>query len=467
MKLHPSLTGDPTLFFNEKSLELSSTPTNEVDSSIDFQSIMEILRNGVPFTPHTTDQNIKMLSLGVGLEKNENINKFFFKFPFNSSEQEENNYSLEESVEIYHQLLTKSIENKLANSKSPYFLQSAGKDSTSIAIALAELRPGTDCITYLGGVEEDELFSARKIANYLGLKHNSLVSDPKRAYERYLKQIPKLKLITGDFAFLSYFDILGEIAPTGTDTIIDGLGSDVYFGAPLSLKQKFLNSLAINIRIPSSLYSLPFFRNSFKACYAISTLELTQFERFFPGSRFGIDEIAGLFSHSHHINPNLRSDLFMDDFNNISSADSQRAFALAILEAGGAFAKGRFSAHSYGMNVVYPFCDDNLALYVSKLPKAFKYEGGVNKIIVRHHISKHFKHLPYVSSKGSFRFNLTKFAAEAFDQVFHYAELNAETLPGARNWLIKNRLYLNNKFFASKFYLLAIVLPWLYQQQKK
>jgi hypothetical protein len=34
-------------------------------------------------------------------------------------------------------------------------------------------------------------------------------------------------------------------------------------------------------------------------------------------------------------------------------------------------------------------------------------------------------------------------------------------LPGAAQWLERNRHRMDNKYHASKFYLLAVVLPWL------
>jgi hypothetical protein len=34
-------------------------------------------------------------------------------------------------------------------------------------------------------------------------------------------------------------------------------------------------------------------------------------------------------------------------------------------------------------------------------------------------------------------------------------------LPGAPHWLVAHRDRLDNKYFASKFYLLAMILPWL------
>jgi asparagine synthetase B (glutamine-hydrolysing) len=467
MKINPSLTGDPTIFLDLKSQHTQFVPFRSSDFQIDTESIVEILRNAIPFTPNTTDKNLKMLSLGISGESDSDNFKFSYSFPI---EQASNDHkpepSLEEAVKSYHSLLCKSIESKTRECGTPYLLQSAGKDSTSLAIALAETRPGTDCVTYHGGDEENEVNSAKAIATKLGLKHHSITSNPTRAYNTYLSKIPNLKSITGDFAFLSYFDILGQIK-LNSDSVIDGLGSDVYLGTPFSFYQKVAYFLANNYKVPDWLYQMPLINRNFKACYLLSTLELSKLERFFPGSRFSLPEIENLFDSKFKVSPNPRSNIFLSDYSNSRTLEEKRAIALSILEAGGAFAKGRLSTESFGMNVLYPFCNDEIARFMCSLPQKYKMNKETNKIIVRKHIEYYFKDLPYVKTKGSFRFNLVNFANTSFDQVFHFAELNQQTLPGAKNWLIKNKPHLDNKYFASKFYLLAIILPWLHFHQDK
>jgi hypothetical protein len=84
-----------------------------------------------------------------------------------------------------------------------------------------------------------------------------------------------------------------------------------------------------------------------------------------------------------------------------------------------------------------------------------------DKVLVRAHIAQYFEDLPYVTSKGSFRFDICGLAALRFEQVRDFAVQTKEVLPGAVEWLDKNRCYLGNKCHASKFYLLAVTLPWI------
>ena len=85
-----------------------------------------------------------------------------------------------------------------------------------------------------------------------------------------------------------------------------------------------------------------------------------------------------------------------------------------------------------------------------------------NKLLVREHIATYFGDLPYVrEKKGSFRFDLVGLARERFDQVHAFAQDARDIVPGATAWLERNRRRMGNKFHASRFYLLAIVLPWI------
>ena len=103
-------------------------------------------------------------------------------------------------VAAYHALLCGAVARSCKHFRSPWLLQSGGKDSTTLAIAAAEVRPDTTCITYLGGSEENEVSSARSVAETLGLRHETLVCDPARGYDRYLAIVGRMPLLTADFA---------------------------------------------------------------------------------------------------------------------------------------------------------------------------------------------------------------------------------------------------------------------------
>lgn len=122
-----------------------------------------------------------------------------------------------------------------------------------------------------------------------------------------------------------------------------------------------------------------------------------------------------------------------------------------------------YTASAMSLRLGYPFCDAHLRDWVfEQLPNDLLIgPGGINKVMVRRHIARRFQHLPYLAAKGSFRFDLRGLARQRFDQVYAFALEGRALLPGAAHWLDLHRNRLDNKYFASKFYLLAVMLPWL------
>ena len=216
-------------------------------------SVADLLRNSFVYPPHSILEDVKLVTPGfdAGSDMRDEPN---FRFQFRERDRSSRrNSASSEWVDTYHRLLCEAVTKSCEGIRAPWLLQSGGKDSTTLAIAAAEARPETVCITYLGGREENELTSARTIADSLGLRHESLVCDPGRAYDRYLAIAPRMPLLTADFALLSYVDLATEIAASGGDGVMDGLGSDWYFGMALQKQQRVLTALARGLRLPFSL----------------------------------------------------------------------------------------------------------------------------------------------------------------------------------------------------------------------
>jgi len=156
--------------------------------------------------------------------------------------------------------------------------------------------------------------------------------------------------------------------------------------------------------------------------------------------------------------------LFTEEIASATSLWEWRDMSMSIAGSAGAFAKGLFTASALSLHAAYPFCDRTLREWIHrKVPRDQKVDPltHMNKMLIRRHIASRFSDLPYVQRKGSFRFDLCGLAAQRFESVLDYAGRAGEMLPGAASWLQRNRRRLDNKYHASKFYILAIVLPWL------
>lgn len=433
-------------------------------AALDRVSMADILRNSFVYPPHSIYRDVKVAI--SGFEPGQDLHaqpRFHFPYQSCAAPGRPAMPAVDPGRLLgqYHQRLSAAVSRASATMHAPWLLQSGGKDSTSVAIALAEARPDATCITYLGGREENEVDSAQLIARRLGLRHEALVCDPGRAYDRYLAMVPDMPLLTADFAMLAYADLVTEIAAAGGDGVLDALGSDTYFGLPLHWQQLLRVVLARRVPVPDAVLRHPLVRRNFRLSYALGSLQMDRFERAFPGSRFTDREVDALLGPGMSARSRQRLDIFRADLAEAHSLEAKRRVAAAVVEAA-TFGKGMYTASAVGLQLAYPYCDTRLCEWIfHEVPDALLIgRGGVNKVLVRRHIAQHFRQLPYVKSKGSFRFDVCGLAAR-FDQVHAFAQQARDVLPGAVDWLVCHRNQLDNKYFGSKFYLLAVLLPWL------
>jgi hypothetical protein len=439
-------------------------------ASFDLVSIADLLRNGFVYPPHTIYRDVKIAATGFDPEQDMYDHPqfhFAFQAALAPSRPPAGVISERTLIETFHSLLCDAVARSTAEMKSPWLLQSGGKDSTSMAIAAAEARPDTTCLTYLGGEEENEVASARFIARKLGLHHEALTCDPGRAYDRYLTMMPRMPLLSADFAALSYVDLATEVSICNGDGVVDALGSDQYFGVPLHRQERILAMLARRIQVPQEVFNSRFVSRSFRLCFALATLQMNVFERYFPGSRFSDTEVDEMFGWPASERSRQRIETFQSDITHAASAEAVRRISLVVGESAH-LAKGMLSTQAMSLRLAYPYCDKRLRDWIfNDIPDELLIgPGGVNKVLMRKYIAQHFKQLPYVKTKGCFRFDLRGLAKQRFDQVHAFALQTQTLLPGVPRWLEANRHHLGNKFFASKFYLLAMTLPWLLSRMK-
>lgn len=438
---------------------------------IDAVSVADLLRNGFVYPPHSIYEGGCLMSGNAFVPGRDEAGQPSFRFRYRDSGKRAGAASRDTDwVGAYHRQLCRAVENAASGMRAPWSLQSGGKDSTTLAIAIADARPDTTCITYLGGPEENEVASARNVASRLGLRHETLVCDPGRAYDRYLAIAPRMPSLTADFALLSYVDLAFEVTGSGGDGILDGLGSDFYFGIPVNREYRMLRWLARGLRLPRATTELPWIGGQFEVCFALGTLQMNHIERVFPGSRFTDGEVDELFGRDIASASRARLAPFLSEIRSATSLEEQRAISLSIAAAAGGFAKGDYTGEAMPLRVAFPFCDEAFSNWVyGEVPAGLMMDAatGVNKILVRQHIATRFDELPYVARKGSFRFDVRGLAAQRFDQVHAYAQQSRHVLPGAVAWLERNRTRMDNKYHASKFYLLAVVLPWLSQRDER
>ncbi|HUB89659.1 MAG TPA: asparagine synthase-related protein, partial [Dyella sp.] len=249
-RARPTATGKIQITTSPSLGEIDFSPLARHERSIDAidrVSVADVLRNAFVYPPHTIYTDVKIAATGFDPAQDMYDHPHFhFAFHANAASTRPRTGDVEDDalIDTYHSLLCKAIKRSTLGMRAPWLLQSGGKDSTSMAIALAEARPDTSCLTYLGGKEEDEVASARFVAQHLGLRHEVLVCDPGRAYDRYLAMLPRMPLLCADFAALAYADVATEVARHQGDGMLDAQCADQYFGVPLRRQDRIMALLA-------------------------------------------------------------------------------------------------------------------------------------------------------------------------------------------------------------------------------
>ena len=276
-----------------------------------------------------------------------------------------------------------------------------------------------------------------------------------------------MPLLTADFALLSYIDLATTSLPrvamassTGWDrTTISGC----CWGGGTAACPRWRGICVSRLcgRAASD-------RPKFRTLYLLSSLQMDPVERVFPGSRFTDSEVDALFGRPVSRESRARLSLFRRNWRR-QQAWRNGGRWLRRLRLRGGRRQGPVHGNALSLRVAYPFCDRMLREWVHhELPKELRVDLATmtNNVLIRQHIATRFAALPYVERKGSFRYDLRGLARCRFEQVHAFATEVSDVLPGAVRWLERNRRRLDNKYHASKFYLLAIVLPWIAYRRK-
>jgi hypothetical protein len=157
---------------------------------IDLVSVADVLRNAFVYPPQSIFEDVRLVTFGFCPQQDMRIDpRFRFKFR-RTIEDAGPGDDGRDWVAAYHRLLCAAVARSCADMRTPWLLQSGGKDSTTLAIAAAEARPDTVCITYLGGREENEVDSARRVAHGGTLcaraRRRTGTRPPRRGGDRHL-----------------------------------------------------------------------------------------------------------------------------------------------------------------------------------------------------------------------------------------------------------------------------------------
>lgn len=199
------------------------------------QGISFLLQSGVVPLPKTVYKNIFIVGIGdtakVKTVNNKIDIEFSHNFPFlNKNRDEEADIDEEYILE----LLAEATISRIDETKPSYLFHSAGKDSNSIALALAEAgyQDKITCISHQSQGDKDESEISRRIATKLGFKHQKIY-EPKSIEKKELDSInnyfENIPFPCMDNVTLAY-PLYATQIEFNNSNIIDGMGNDVFIG---------------------------------------------------------------------------------------------------------------------------------------------------------------------------------------------------------------------------------------------
>ncbi|QGG47199.1 hypothetical protein [Heliorestis convoluta] len=369
---------------------VSTSPKDLLDSNyvkkpliISNLGVSFLLQSSVIPFPYTIYKNLYCIGIGdtfeLYVEGNQIKYKHCHKFPFFNKNRGINGYTEAKYEEIIL-LLSKSVSefNNINNKK--YLFLSAGKDSMSLALAIATAgyQKEVECITYKAPREQDESSIVQAITNKLGLKHR-IIELPKKIEKNHVQSI-ELFFYESPFpcldnAILAY-PIYAGLLDLESSTVIDGMGNDVYIGhIPTSKeynRQKYLSSLSKFKKFSSNLSYSNFLLELFK--YRVELVGIS-------GLQFNVAK--RLFNKSIDVNEYwCNEEKKKQDWDYLDLRADTRGCVLDQLVM---MNKIRFSSMVYNFDVEFPWTNDDVAKYFYNMPETVLFDRKhlKNKIILR------------------------------------------------------------------------------------
>ncbi len=372
------------LLYSASITELLSDVRVSKPLKVSVHGLSFLLQSGVVPPPKTAYQDIYIVGIGdeaqVGTKNDKVQVTFSHQFPFMNANRLASDEMQPDEVVIL-QMLAEATQSRIDESKPSYLFHSAGKDSNSIALALAEAgwQHTVTLLTHKSKGKADESEISAKIAKQLGFKHQILYEvdqlqiEHHQAIEDYFIHAPFPCTDNVTLAYPLYVQQLPELRGAN---IIDGGGNDSYMATPPTRREAH-NVLLSKVMhrasflrqfTPSESSFLPLIRTSAE-CFGINGLSFMDAEKVLPDA---INVYPHWKQESH-----LRKDWDLFDFK--TDVYSTRTIAEVHIR------KARNFSDSISSNFVLPFANQHVAEYFSKVPEEYLFDRKAlhNKIILR------------------------------------------------------------------------------------
>lgn len=458
---------EKTLLYSKSIVNLLNDGRVKKPLEVNYNALSFILQSNVVPPPLTIYKNIFIVGLGDTVSittKNSRINlDFSHKFPF-LNKNRTSSEGMQPDEDFILKILAESVDERVDHSKPSFLFHSAGKDSNSIALALAEAgwQDRFTLITHQLNGEADESEISACIARKLGFKHQivhgagRLNDDDKNLVIRYFSDAP---FPCTDKAAMPYSLYATQIPLLKNANIIDGGGNDSYMSIPPARRE-----LSI-MQVARFTHHLSFLRPFVNSESRWVPLLKTPAERCGMGgfsysdTRKIIKDSVNVYSHWKKESRAIKElDLF----------DFKTSILTSVVASELHIRKVRNFSDAISANLILPFSNERVAKYFYGMPESYLFDRKLlkNKLILRQMLLKRMGLDSDRIGKKGFSYDSEEFVSKNLNWV--YSEIISCPLwinEGVRSVInrFSDEIFLNNKkskIISDLIYKIFLISSW-------
>lgn len=322
------------------------------------------------------------------------------------------------------QLLTQAVTRQVETCRDSFLMLSSGKDSSALALALAEAGyRDFPCVTFQSDDDDGEHVFAAALCRRLGLNHETvdIGAGDGRTRELLTAFFTRTSLPCGDFAQIPYALCAAAVGGS-VRGVVDGSGNDCFLGDLPSRNERIRFRLAIGsgpiagmiekCLHPDSVLNY-FLRSRSASILPGRTFRPIDTRAFYPGSVDTAKWWSDLNRQSRHL----------------GAIEIRNSPVMRHVDQAAILLKVRLAAESRGLNVLLPFCDRDVIDYTFNLPERERFDRstGTNKLLLRTMLKRFIDYDADAIGKRWFKFDGAKF-------LLDHREFVLDEITGCRLW---------------------------------
>ncbi|MBN2980654.1 asparagine synthase-related protein [Cohnella algarum] len=446
------------VFDSWKSLEAELKSKSKLKVSV--MGCQFLLGYGFVPPPFTLYRNVIRLTIGDKLTIEKFKNKAFYEvdFPYLSNKSMNKQHSSNNELK---KVLTDAVSVLDHEKRDIYIMQSSGKDSTALMLALKEAQiKNVNAITYNPNYRENEASDAKAIAKSFNYNHTIINADPLGEYDSFIRFCEKSPAINGDYALISYIYSL-EKGKAEKGIVIDGMGNDIYMGhIPSKLESRLKQYSIIKL--------FPFLWDKFevpplgtKMSYALKSFMMYPTERVISGSHVSHSNVLDIFPHQTQYRSFFKS-LYIN-YKRLSEVDLRAYVRGRLFDTACCMEKARLAAFNQDSEAIFPFTNGSIIQYYFNLREEDRYDYNkrTNKLALRRLLNAEFGEFKYLKEKGSFRYDIMSFIKANQNNILKEINTASSIIPSINRVF---KYYWNRKenyVFNGPIHHLFVLSAWL------